>query len=217
MNYRHNTLLAGTATLALVVGTALAFAQQPSQDQAPQTKQPHATQQMSQTPPAGKMGQRAQDQNHAQDQNRGAAAAHDETKSGKTVQNRDRMERHNTAQDQDRMKGHRAAEGARQPGRNGLEGLQGNASGMHAPLSDAQRTQIRNTVIDARGAPRVGQVNFDVTVGTAIPRGRIRVIPVPETLVRIEPAWRGLLYFVYEDEVVIVSPRDMKIVAVVPA
>ena len=37
------------------------------------------------------------------------------------------------------------------------------------------------------------------------------------TLVRIEPEWRGFLYFVYEDEVVIVSPDDMKIVAVVPA
>ena len=37
------------------------------------------------------------------------------------------------------------------------------------------------------------------------------------TLVRIEPEWRGFLYFVYEDEVVIVSPDDMKIVAVVRA
>ena len=72
-------------------------------------------------------------------------------------------------------------------------------------------------MINARGAPRVSSVDFDVTVGTAIPRGKIHVIPVPETLVRIEPEWRGFLYFVYEDEVVIVNPRDMKIVAVVSA
>ena len=51
-----------------------------------------------------------------------------------------------------------------------------------------------------------------MTVGTVIPRGRIHVVPVPETLVRIEPEWRGFLYFVYEDEVVVVNPRDMKIV-----
>ena len=44
-----------------------------------------------------------------------------------------------------------------------------------------------------------------------------RVVPVPNTLVQIEPRWRGFLYFVYEDEVVIVNPHDMKIVAVVPA
>jgi hypothetical protein len=35
--------------------------------------------------------------------------------------------------------------------------------------------------------------------------------------VQIDPAWRGFLYFVYEDEVVIVNPRDMRIVAVLPA
>jgi uncharacterized protein Smg (DUF494 family) len=63
----------------------------------------------------------------------------------------------------------------------------------------------------------VSNVDFDVTVGTVIPRGRIHVVPVPETLVRIEPEWRGFLYFVYEDEVVVVNPRDMKIVAVIPA
>jgi hypothetical protein len=99
--------------------------------------------------------------------------------------------------------------------RNGLEGLQGNAAGVQ--LNEQQRTQIRETVINGAGAPRVGSVNFDVTVGTVIPRGQIRIVPVPETLVRIEPAWRGFLYFVYEDEVVIVNPRDMRIVAVVYA
>jgi uncharacterized protein Smg (DUF494 family) len=35
--------------------------------------------------------------------------------------------------------------------------------------------------------------------------------------VQIDPAWRGFLYFVHEDEVVIVNPRDMRIVAVLPA
>jgi hypothetical protein len=98
-----------------------------------------------------------------------------------------------------------------------MEGLQGNASGMNVQLNEQQRNEIRTTVINARGAPRIGHVDFDVTVGTVIPRGKIQVVPVPETLVRVEPEWRGLLYFVYEDEIVIVNPNDMKIVAVVPA
>jgi hypothetical protein len=102
-------------------------------------------------------------------------------------------------------------------GRTGMEGLQGNASGMNVRLTEQQRNEIRTTVINGAGAPRVSHVDFDVTVGTVVPRGRIHVVPVPETLVRIEPQWRGFLYFVYEDEVVIVSPDDMKIVAVVPA
>ncbi len=99
-----------------------------------------------------------------------------------------------------------------------IKGLQGNASipmqGSHVNLTSRQRNRIRNTVIDARGAPRVGHVGFDVTVGTLVPRDRVHVIRVPETLVRIDPQWHGYLYFVVEDQVVIVNPRDMRIVAV---
>ena len=92
--------------------------------------------------------------------------------------------------------------------------LQANASGVNVKLNDQQRNEIRTTVINKSGAPRVDHVDFDVTVGTVVPREHIHVVPVPETLVRIEPERRGYLYFVYEDEVVIVNPRDMKIVAV---
>jgi hypothetical protein len=99
-----------------------------------------------------------------------------------------------------------------------LKGLQGNTSlpmqGSHVNLTSEQRTTIRDSVIDARGAPRVGHVNFDVTVGTLVPRDRVHVVRVPETLVRIDPQWHGYLYFVVENEVVIVNPRDMRIVAV---
>jgi len=102
-------------------------------------------------------------------------------------------------------------------GHKGLEGLQGNASGNNVQFSEHQRTEIRNTVIDARGAPRVNNVSFNVAVGTVIPRGSVHIVPVPPTLVRIEPAWRGFLYFVYEDEVVVVNPHSMRIVAVVYA
>lgn len=100
-----------------------------------------------------------------------------------------------------------------------MKGLQGNASlpmkGGNVQLNDEQRTTIRKEVIDAHGAPRVGHVDFDVRVGTIIHRRDVDIVPVPETLVRVEPEWRGYLYFVYEDEVVIVNPHDMRIVAVV--
>jgi Protein of unknown function (DUF1236) len=104
-----------------------------------------------------------------------------------------------------------------------LRDLQGNAAPPRAARSSAggnvsltreQRTKIRDTVIAGHGAPRVGRVNFDVRVGTVIPRDRVHVVPVPDMLVQIEPEWRGLLYFVFRDEVVIVNPRDMRIVAV---
>jgi len=104
-----------------------------------------------------------------------------------------------------------------------LKGLQGNTSvpmrgagGTNVTLNNQQRTQIRDTVINGRGAPRVGSVGFNVTIGTVIPRGHLHLVRVPETLVRIDPGWRGFLYFVYNDEIVIVDPHDMRIVEVLP-
>lgn len=178
-------------------------------------------------PDAQKLGQRT-DLNRSKEMNRsdktaktnsqmerrneGAMARHEGTKARATAQEQGRTHHENTAQER-----RNGMPNTAERQRNGFEGLQGNASGMKVQLNDQQRTQIRTTVIEGRGAPRVGNVNFDVTVGTVIPRDSIHVVPVPATLVRIEPAWRGFLYFVYQDEVVIVSPRDMRIVAVVTA
>jgi len=115
-----------------------------------------------------------------------------------------------TTAEQGRQGGPNAARSEQQ----GARGPQGAAGGV--ALNDEQRTRIRDTVINAHGAPRVGSIDFGLNVGTVIPRGSIQIVPVPETLVQIEPRWRGLRYFIFEDELVIVDPRDMTIVAVVP-
>jgi Protein of unknown function (DUF1236) len=223
MNYQRKTLLAGIAALALLAGAGAASAQETPKNQGAQTQQSHATQQMNQAP-GGKMGQSAQQEkrgtngravrNAAKVEHHGKPAAQRNEHNGKTAQ---RQNEHKGTAAQQRNPGGRENNAAVQRERNGMEGLQSNATGMNARLTDEQRTRIRDSVIHAAGAPRVGHVDFDVTVGTAVPRGRIHVIPVPEMLVRIEPTWRGFEYFVYEDEVVIVNPRDMRIVAVVPA
>jgi len=62
-------------------------------------------------------------------------------------------------------------------------------------------------------APRVTNVNFSINVGTVVPR-TVRVVAVPDTIVRIHPAWRGYRYFVYNDEIIIVEPDTLRIVAV---
>jgi hypothetical protein len=235
MNDQRKTLLVGLAALALVAGTGLAQAQETPRDQGPQNKQPHATQQMNQAPTGGKMGQGMGQ--GMQEQNRGPAAQ----QPGQRAQENNRANKGETSATEEQRKARPAEPDKAQnvPGEhngaaaqqenanrnntaaqrehNGMEGLQGNASGMHAKLTDEQRTRIRDTVIRASGAPRVGRVDFDVTVGTVVPRDRLRIIPVPETLVQIEPEWRGFMYFVYEDQVVVVDPNDMRIVAVVPA
>ena len=80
-------------------------------------------------------------------------------------------------------------------------------------LSTEQKTTIREKVLTS-SAPRVsGGVNFDIKVGVVVPR-TIRIAPVPPTLVEIEPTWRGYMYFVSGDEIIVVEPNSLRIVAV---
>lgn len=88
----------------------------------------------------------------------------------------------------------------------------GAAPGGGVNLTTEQRTTIRKEVLTDR-APRVSNVNFDVHVGTVVPR-TVHVVEVPETLIRIHPQWRGHRYFVYNDEIIIIDAHTMKIVAV---
>jgi hypothetical protein len=79
-------------------------------------------------------------------------------------------------------------------------------------LTADQKTQIRTTVLTAN-APRATNVNFSVGVGTVVPQ-TVKLVAVPDVLIRIHPAWRGYMYFVVRDEIIVVEPRTLKIVAV---
>jgi hypothetical protein len=81
-------------------------------------------------------------------------------------------------------------------------------------LTTDQRTKIRTTVLQGGNAPRVNNVNFSISVGTVVPRDRVRLVAVPPTLIEIRPAWRGYMYFVVGERIIIVEPRSYKIVAV---
>ena len=61
-------------------------------------------------------------------------------------------------------------------------------------------------------APRVNNVNFSLSVGTVVPT-TVRVVAVPPVLVEIHPRWRGFMYFVVGDQIIIVD-RSHRIVAV---
>jgi hypothetical protein len=81
-------------------------------------------------------------------------------------------------------------------------------------ITQDKRTQIHETIIHERNAPRVSSVNFNVSIGTRVPRG-VRFAPLPQNIVEIEQAWRGFEYFMIGDEIVIVDPRSLEIVAIV--
>jgi Protein of unknown function (DUF1236) len=118
-----------------------------------------------------------------------------------------------TAQRNEQLKGLQGSTRAPMQGATSTERSSGAAN---VSLNEQQRSQIRSTIINSRSAPRVSSVDFSVNVGTVVPRGHIHLVRVPETLVRIEPTWRGYLYFVFNDELVIVDPRTMRIIDVLP-
>jgi hypothetical protein len=97
----------------------------------------------------------------------------------------------------------------------GAESKGGGAqSGANVKLTQEQRTTIRTTVLKGSNAPRVKNVNFSLNVGTVVPRTGVRLVAVPSTLVEIHPAWRGYMYFIVGERIVIVEPDSHKIVAV---
>ncbi len=90
---------------------------------------------------------------------------------------------------------------------------QGQAGGSSATLTTEQRTKVREKVLTGGNVPRASNVNFSISVGTAVPR-TVRVVGVPSTLVEFHPQWRGYRYFVVGDDMIIVD-RNNRIVAVI--
>jgi hypothetical protein len=96
------------------------------------------------------------------------------------------------------------------------QGAAPNKGNVSVNITPEKRTQIHQVFIKERSAPRVDRVEFDLSVGTAVPRS-VRFVAVPNTIVAIEPSWRGYDYFMVGDQIVIVDPRSMEIVAIIEA
>lgn len=105
-----------------------------------------------------------------------------------------------------------ASEGTKQGGSAGTTAGRAGGGSNHVTLNSEQKTRIRQSVLTS-SAPRVSTVNFDVRVGTVVPRS-VHIVELPPTLVEIEPEWRGYRYFVYHDEIVIIDPETLRIIAV---
>ena len=99
--------------------------------------------------------------------------------------------------------------------RNGETVGQGAASskGLTANITPENCTRMHDVFVNDRGAPRVSNVDFALSVGTPVPRS-FRIIAVPVEIIEIEPQWRGYEFFMVGDRVVIVDPRLMEIVAI---
>jgi hypothetical protein len=88
-------------------------------------------------------------------------------------------------------------------------------AGAHAKLSTEQRTKI-TTVIKNEHIQPTTNVNFSISVGTRVPR-TVHFHPLPTDIVTIYPSWRGYEFFLVRDQIIVVDPHSLEIVAVLDA
>jgi hypothetical protein len=82
-------------------------------------------------------------------------------------------------------------------------------------MSETQRTQIKGIIGKDRNVARVNSANFSVAVGVAVPRS-VHVEVLPADIVTIVPQYEGFEYIVVGDELLIIDPNTLEIVAILP-
>ena len=88
-------------------------------------------------------------------------------------------------------------------------------AGVGAKLSTEQRTRI-TTVIKGEHVQPLANVNFSISVGTRVPR-TVSFHPLPAEVVTFYPEWRGYEFILVGDQIVVINPRTLEIVAVIEA
>ena len=88
-------------------------------------------------------------------------------------------------------------------------------AGAGAKLSGDQRTKITTVIKEQRVQP-VTNVNFSISVGTRVPR-EVSFHPLPAEIVTIYPDWRGYQFILVRNQIVVIDPQSLEIVAVLDA
>jgi hypothetical protein len=221
-------LLATVAVAALIGCTTVAMTQEAGKE-APGKSAVHP-----QGGPAGQGGAIG----HAQ-QAPGGAMGNAQQKPGGSAQNQGMDEHPAQGLSQGAEHGNTAQRGApdNEPGKagvNGQGGTQENAQtqerggqnqnaatssrtgGKSVQLSEQQRTQIKGMIGRGHDVARVNNVNFNISVGTAVPRD-VHIAVLPADVVTLVPEYRGFEYIVVGDQLLIIDPDSLEIVAILPA
>jgi hypothetical protein len=88
-------------------------------------------------------------------------------------------------------------------------------SGAPAALSAEQHAKVWSTLHGAK-ADRLTNVPFSISVGQVVP-GTVRLYDLPDSIVEYAPQYRDYEYILVGDDILIVDPRTMRIVAVIAA
>jgi Protein of unknown function (DUF1236) len=142
---------------------------------------------------------------------------------GKTM-SQDQERNKSMSQDQDRDKTQRGVEEERgRPGVIGNEERHENSARGHEQggrtavnLSQEQRTKIKDVIVRDRDVARLPSASFSLSIGATVPR-TVHVRVLPSDVVTIVPEYRGFDYIVVGDQLLIIDPVTMEIVAILPA
>jgi|HubBroStandDraft_6_1064221.scaffolds.fasta_scaffold299150_1 hypothetical protein len=211
-----NTLLVTTAIVALVAGANLASAQRvedthgaPAVSAAPEQKAPE-----------GKM--KEQDATKHQKSDTAKPTSHAQVPDARTP---------GRASDSKSVTGQGAAgkssqkedtqlpkqkEDTQLPSKGAAENTgQGQSKSVSAPLSSEQHVRIRN-MLRGEKTERLATGGFSISIGEAIPR-TVHLYRLPLQLVESFPEYRDYEYIMVGEEILIVNPRTLEIIAVIPA
>ena len=77
--------------------------------------------------------------------------------------------------------------------------------------SPDDHARLKEIFVNDHSAQKVRHAKFSVAPGSVVP-GSIHLVPLPQTVVNIQPTWQGSDYFmVGQNKVVIVDPQSKKV------
>lgn len=230
----NNRLMMSVAAAALIVGTSFANAQGAGQGMSREA--PSSTPAARSAPadtPSGGAADRAAPMEHSAPVNRDEATdttnKSEQKPAVKSTQSDDKVQRDDkrdgnqratdTTRDNDKAGKDMKADGkstadSKSPADAKSTTTTGQA-GAGAKLSTEQRTRITTTIKQQNIKP-VTNINFAISVGTRVPRD-VGFHPLPTEIITVYPDWRGYEFFLVRDEIIVVNPRTLEIVAVLDA
>jgi uncharacterized protein DUF1236 len=240
----RKALLATTAAAALVGFTALAAAQNTmTGGEAGKGASPQGTQQEQKASPGGGAmtgqqgnsrgaGEKATGQSNQSAQGpgettkRGAKESSKKEETGfKQTQEQNKAKPERGAREERGMKEHNAQE-ERATGKRGASDDSSTSVSEHGgtarasrassvKLSQDQRTRIDEIIGKGHGHRVSANEHFDVSIGARVPR-TVHIETLPEDIVRIVPEYEGFDYVLVGDQILIIDPDSLEIVAVIP-
>jgi len=225
----RKTVLTTIAGAALIAGSGLAAAQQRIESSPGGA---NGAQGSSQREPGGAAHERQPGAIQGPAQGRSTANGEQGRRSGESSEMQGRTQKRSGAvEEKERRSGQSGAMRGPAPERSGgveeKEHRSGQSGAVQGPaqersgrsvgsttLSSDQTTRLHE-IIAGGNLQRVNHADFALSVGTRVPN-TVTLYTVPATIVDILPQYRGFEYVVVRDELVIIDPETLEVVAVLP-